>query len=111
MLLGKIPSIHRFYRYLTVRGGVLDDGEIFRRIERETEDLFNSWHTFDLPAIEKRTNRLLALLKKKQKKTASDCAPEKNERAFVNYGDHFPPLSRINGTGSNLVGSNPQQSF
>lgn len=65
-LLRKFLSIHRFYRYLTVRGGVLEDDEIFHRIKRDTEDLFTSWHTFDLPTIEKKTNRLLTLLKEKR---------------------------------------------
>jgi len=63
-LLGQFLSIHRFYRYLTVKGGV--DQTVFMEIEKRTNDLFVDWHSFDLPTIETRTNELLTLLKEQR---------------------------------------------
>lgn len=65
-LLDKFLSIHRFYRYLTVKGGVLNGEGVFERIEERTNQLFIEWHTFDLPAIEEKTQALLKLLKEQR---------------------------------------------
>ena len=60
-LLSQFLSIHRFYRFVTVRGNL--DRAVFDAIETRTSELFIDWHTFDLPTIEKRTEKLLAFLK------------------------------------------------
>ncbi len=66
-LLNKFLSIHRFYRYLTVKGSVLEeDRKIFEQIEERTTNLFIEWHTFDLKEIERKTEGLLAVLKEKR---------------------------------------------
>lgn len=65
-VLGKFLSINRFVRYLSVRGGLLNDPAAVRQIENQTEELMVGWHTFELDAVEHRTDELLTLLKKKR---------------------------------------------
>jgi hypothetical protein len=65
-LLNKFLSIHRFYRYLTVKGSVLNEQEIFKQIEERTTHLFIEWHTFDLKEVERKTEGLLTVLKEKR---------------------------------------------
>ena len=65
-LLSKFLSIHRYYRYLTIKGGILNEQETFEQIEERTAGLFIEWHTFDLAAIERETAALLKLLKRKR---------------------------------------------
>lgn len=65
-LLNKFLSIHRFYRYLTVKGNVLHEAAVFKQIEHLTNDLFINWHTFDLDRVERQTLALLSILKEKR---------------------------------------------
>lgn len=65
-LLGKFLSISRYYRFLTVRGNLLNDPKTLAAIERQTNALFVEWHRFDLDAVDRKTHSLLALLKRKR---------------------------------------------
>jgi nitrate/TMAO reductase-like tetraheme cytochrome c subunit len=65
IILNKFLSIHRFYRYITVRdpGG---SREFFQTVDDAIDDLSVTWHTFDLDRIEKKTRIVLELLKAKR---------------------------------------------
>ena len=65
-LLGKFLSISRYYRFLTIRGDLLNDRKTLEAIDRQTNALFAVWHTFDLDAVEDKTQTLLTLLKRKR---------------------------------------------
>ena len=65
-LLGKFLSISRYYRFLTIRGDLLNDRETLANIARQTNALFVEWHTFDLEAIEEKIHSLMTLLKRKR---------------------------------------------
>ncbi len=87
ILLSKFLSIHRFYRYLTIKGDLLNGRETFELIERQTNSLFVEWHTFDLEAIEEKTTELLKIMKqerneirKRLRKQHRPQAPERGPR-------------------------------
>ena len=65
-MLNEFLSVHRYYRYLTVRGDRAASQDFYRRVENETDDLMMFWHSFDLDAIGKRTHALITVLKEKR---------------------------------------------
>jgi len=65
-VLSEFLSIHRFYRYIMLRGAKVEKQEILDQIERQTKALMIDWHTFDLVAIEKRTRQFVTYLKEKR---------------------------------------------
>lgn len=62
-LLNKFLSVHRFYRFITVRSVFPRDRVVFDALEERTAKLFFDWHTFDLDTIEHQTDELLQFLK------------------------------------------------
>jgi hypothetical protein len=69
-LLNRFLSIHRYYRYITVRGDPVETKRFFEKIDRELHTLSMTWHTFDLDEIEKQTEAVLASLKEKREEVA-----------------------------------------
>ena len=65
-MLNEFLSIHRYYRFLTVRGDRSASLDFYRLVENETEDLMMYWHSFDLDSIEKRTRSLITVLQEKR---------------------------------------------
>jgi nitrate/TMAO reductase-like tetraheme cytochrome c subunit len=65
-VLNKFLSIHRFYRYITVKGDPSESKEFFQNIGDRVYKLSVNWHAFDLDAVEESTGALLDLLKKKR---------------------------------------------
>jgi hypothetical protein len=65
-VLNKFLSIHRFYRYITVKGDPNETKEFFQNIGDRVYKLSVNWHTFDLDTAEEATGTLLDLLKKKR---------------------------------------------
>jgi hypothetical protein len=62
-ILNKFLSIHRFYRYITVRGSPEDSRKLFEEVDEKIDRLSVTWHTFDLDEIEAETRAVLDLLK------------------------------------------------
>ena len=65
-MLNEFLSVHRYYRFLTVRGDRGVSQDFYRLVENETDDLMIFWHSFDLDAIGKRTHALITVLKEKR---------------------------------------------
>ena len=65
-ILNKFLSIHRFYRYITVRAEPADARKFFRDMDKRLQHLSVTWHTFDLPEIRKETEQVLSLLRAKR---------------------------------------------
>jgi hypothetical protein len=67
-ILNRFLSIHRFYRYITVRGSPGESREFFELADQKIEHLAVTWHTFDLEEIEAETRAVLDLLKAERDK-------------------------------------------
>ncbi len=65
-LLNKFLSIHRFYRYITVKGEPSEMKEFFEGVGARIYSLSVDWHTFDISKIEDETKDLLGVLKEKR---------------------------------------------
>lgn len=65
-ILNTFLSIHRFYRYITLRGDPNEVRSFFRLVDPMNEQLGQDWHRFDLKRIEIQTKDLLNLLKTKR---------------------------------------------
>jgi nitrate/TMAO reductase-like tetraheme cytochrome c subunit len=65
-ILNKFLSIHRFYRYVTVRASPNGSQDFFKELDTQLKELTLTWHTFDLEEIEKRTGDVLDVLKAKR---------------------------------------------
>ena len=69
-LLNRFLSIHRYYRYITVRGDPKETAVFFDVIDARLHDLTVSWHTFDLEKISVKTEIVLESLKSKREEVA-----------------------------------------
>jgi nitrate/TMAO reductase-like tetraheme cytochrome c subunit len=65
-ILNRFLSIHRFYRYITIRAEPVEAKQFFEGINPRLERLSVTWHTFDLEKIDQGTTELLTLLKAKR---------------------------------------------
>jgi hypothetical protein len=65
-ILNRFLSIHRFYRYITVRAEPAEAKAFFGELDPRIQQLSVTWHTFDLDAIDKGTAEVLTLLKAKR---------------------------------------------
>lgn len=70
-ILNDFLSIHRFYRYITVREMPEDAREFFEMVDDRIDSLSIAWHTFDLDEIEEKTGVVLYVLKAKRKEIGS----------------------------------------
>ncbi len=70
-LLNRFLSIHRYYRYITVRADPVEAKLFFARIDAQIRDLSVTWHSFDLEAITKKTEVVLEELKAKRGEVAA----------------------------------------
>jgi len=70
-LLNRLLSIHRYYRYITVRGDPVETKPFFARIDAQISDLAVTWHSFDLETIAKKTEAVLGDLKAKRGEVAA----------------------------------------
>jgi nitrate/TMAO reductase-like tetraheme cytochrome c subunit len=78
-LLNRFLSIHRYYRYITVRGDPVETKKFFEKIDRKLHTLSMTWHTFDLDEIKEQTEAVLASLKEKREKVARAFKEERRE--------------------------------
>ncbi|MBF0352414.1 MAG: ammonia-forming cytochrome c nitrite reductase subunit c552 [SAR324 cluster bacterium] len=65
-LLNQFLSIHRFYRYISLRGEPTDTKSFLTGIDGQLEDLSTTWHTFDLKNIATKTRTVLDSLSAKR---------------------------------------------
>ncbi len=65
-VLNTFLSIHRFYRYITLRGDPEDVKSFFRLVDPLITGIKEDWHRADLKRIEVQTKDLLKLLKIKR---------------------------------------------
>jgi len=69
-LLNRFLSIHRYYRYITVRGDPGETKRFFDEVDAQIRDLSVTWHTFDLDAIGEKTESVLHALRAKREDIA-----------------------------------------
>jgi formate-dependent nitrite reductase cytochrome c552 subunit len=69
-LLNRFLSIHRYYRYITVRGDPVETRQFFEKVDAQIHELSVTWHTFDLDKIREETQTVLDSLKRKREEVA-----------------------------------------
>jgi hypothetical protein len=67
VLLNRFLSIHRYYRYISIRGDPEQIRDFFKELDPQIRDLSVTWHGFDLEAIGKKTGKVLERLTDKRK--------------------------------------------
>jgi hypothetical protein len=80
-LLNRFLSIHRYYRYITVRADPVETKPFFARIDAQIRDLSVTWHSFDLEVITKKTEAVLEELKAKRGEVAAAYKKDREERS------------------------------
>ena len=65
-LLNKFLSIHRLFRYVTVRGDSAQDRDYVKKVNIKIESLSEDWHKFDLTNFQKEVTQTLDSLKAKR---------------------------------------------
>jgi hypothetical protein len=80
-LLNRLLSIHRYYRYITVRGDPVETKSFFAGIDEQIRDLTVTWHSFDLETIEKKTEAVLKQLKAKRGEVAAAYKKDRKKRS------------------------------
>jgi nitrate/TMAO reductase-like tetraheme cytochrome c subunit len=65
-LLNRFLSIHRYYRYITVRGDPAETKQFFEEFDAQIRDLSATWHTFDLDTLGEKTEAVLGELRAKR---------------------------------------------
>lgn len=79
-LLNRFLSIHRYYRYIAVRGDPVETREFFEAVDGAIRELSVTWHSFDLSEIEGKTETLLDSVKQKRGELASAFKMKRKER-------------------------------
>jgi hypothetical protein len=67
-LLNRFLSIHRYYRYITVRGDPIETRAFFEVVDAQIHSLSVTWHSFDLEKIREETEIVLSTLREKRRK-------------------------------------------
>jgi nitrate/TMAO reductase-like tetraheme cytochrome c subunit len=80
-LLNRFLSIHRYYRYITVRGDPAETKGFFDAVDAQIRALSVSWHTFDLDGIEEKTEAMLESVRTKREEVARAYKEERRKRA------------------------------
>ena len=65
-LLNKFLSIHRLFRYVSVRGDSAQTRDYVKRVNIKIETLSEDWHKFDLASFQKEVTATLDSLKEKR---------------------------------------------
>ena len=71
-ILGDFLSIHRYYRYIGLRGEKDDVRRFFRLVDPMLSNVAHQWHSFDLDAVEEQTGALVQFLKVKRNEILQD---------------------------------------
>ena len=78
--MNRFLSIHRYYRYITVRGDPVETSEFFENVDARIRDLSVTWHTFDLDEIREETQTVLDSLKQKREEIARIFKEKRHKR-------------------------------
>jgi hypothetical protein len=70
-LLNRFLSIHRYYRYITVRSDPAKAKQFFEAVNAQIHDLSVTWHTFDLAEIGEKTEVVLHTLRTRRQEIAN----------------------------------------
>jgi formate-dependent nitrite reductase cytochrome c552 subunit len=65
-ILNRFLSIHRFYRYITIRAEPEESKAFFQAIDPKLQQLTIAWHSFDLEKIDEETRAILTMLTTKR---------------------------------------------
>ena len=65
-ILNRFLSIHRFYRYITIRAEPKEARAFFEAIDPQLEQLSVTWHTFDLEKIDEELQQVLSVMRAKR---------------------------------------------
>ena len=79
-LLNRFLAIHRYYRYINVRGDAVETRPFFQKVDTQLRDLSVTWHTFDLERIEEKTRAVFEALRTKRQEVARAHREERRER-------------------------------
>jgi nitrate/TMAO reductase-like tetraheme cytochrome c subunit len=79
-LLNRFLSIHRYYRYITVRGDPLETRAFFELADAQIHSLSVTWHSFDLDKIREETEIVLAALKEKRQEVGRQFKERRQKR-------------------------------
>jgi len=82
-LLNRFLSIHRYYRYITVRGDPADTKDFFDAVDAQVRALSVTWHTFDLDEIEEKTEAVLESVRAKREEVARAYKEKRREREIA----------------------------
>ena len=80
-LLNRFLSIHRYYRYITVRGDPAETEGFFDAVDAQIHALSVTWHTFDLDRIEEETEAVLESVRTKREEVARAYKEKRRKRA------------------------------
>jgi len=80
-LLNRFLSIHRYYRYITVRGDPAETKGFFEAVDAQIRALSVTWHTFDLDDIEEKTEAVLESVRTKREEVAKAFKEKRLKRA------------------------------
>jgi nitrate/TMAO reductase-like tetraheme cytochrome c subunit len=80
-LLNRFLSIHRYYRYITVRGDPAETKGFFDAVDARIHALSVTWHSFDLDAIEEKTEAVLESVRTKREEVARAYKEKRGTRA------------------------------
>lgn len=76
-ILNSFLSIHRFYRYISIRIDPKEARNFFKGVDARHQQLSITWHSFDLDKIEEETAGLLNMLKAKREELRKKASAEK----------------------------------
>jgi len=79
-LLNRFLAIHRYYRYITVRGDPVETKAFFQGVDAKLHDLSITWHTFDIDEIGAKTEAVLKAVKQKREETARIYKQKRQDR-------------------------------
>ena len=80
-LLNRLLAIHRYYRYINVRGDAVETRPFFEMVDTQLRDLSVTWHTFEVERIEEKTQAVFEALRTKRQEVANAHRQERRRRS------------------------------
>jgi hypothetical protein len=80
-LLNRFLAIHRYYRYINVRGDAVETRPFFEMVDTQLRDLSVTWHTFEIERIGEKTQAVFEALRTKRQEIASAHREERRRQA------------------------------
>lgn len=79
-ILGEFLSVHRYTRYIAIKSKPEDLKATFQVVDKMVHDLDAEWHTFDLGAVEVKTQKLLRFLKEQRQEIRKGNTPKEKSK-------------------------------